>query len=186
MFSTIIHLTFFDPFIIRTLLFRPSFSHFFPPTFLSFLSWGIYCSTFPYFLLNSFFLFHFTESQNLSGRLYFLHFKCKKISISPIFVLLKHWNKTFLIILQMKDFPMNQSWNSNAKQALRRVYTSSFRMRFPHCVAIFYNLPWLSKTKISNNKLQRNAVNTCGNRMCKLSLKVSEIKECVVTISISQ
>jgi len=33
-------------------------------------------------------------------------------------------------------------------QNLRRIYTSGFRMRFPHCVAIFYNLPWLSKTKV--------------------------------------
>jgi len=52
---------------------------------------------------------------------------------------------------------------------LRRVYTSGFRMRFPHCIAIFYYLPWLSKIKVSYKKLQRNAVNACGNRMCKLS-----------------
>jgi len=32
---------------------------------------------------------------------------------------------------------------------LRCVYTSDFLMHFPHCIAIFYYLPWLSKTKIS-------------------------------------
>ncbi len=53
----------------------------------------------------------------------------------------------------------------------RRIYTSGFPMRFPHWVAIFYNLPWLSKTKVSYIKLQCNAVNACGNRMCKLSFK---------------
>jgi len=40
-------------------------------------------------------------------------------------------------------------------------------MRFPHCVAIFHNLPWLSKTKVIYKKLQRSAVNACGNWMCK-------------------
>ncbi len=53
--------------------------------------------------------------------------------------------------------------------ALRRVYTSHFCMRFPHCIAIFYYLPWLSKTKVTYIKLQRSGVNACGNRMCKLS-----------------
>jgi len=52
---------------------------------------------------------------------------------------------------------------------LRLVYTSGFRMRFPHCVAIFHKLPWLSKTKVFYKKSQRSAVNACGNRMCKLS-----------------
>ncbi len=51
---------------------------------------------------------------------------------------------------------------------IRRIYTSGFRMHFPHCVAIFYNLPWLSKTKVSYKKSQCNVVNACGNRMCKL------------------
>ncbi len=32
---------------------------------------------------------------------------------------------------------------------LRCVYTSDFLMHFPHCIAIFYYLPWLSKTKIN-------------------------------------
>jgi len=44
-------------------------------------------------------------------------------------------------------------------------------MHFPNCVTFFYYLPWLSKTKVSYKNLQRNGVNTCGNRMCKLSLK---------------
>jgi len=43
-------------------------------------------------------------------------------------------------------------------------------MCFLHCIAIFYNLPWLSKTKVSYKKSQRNAENAWGNRMCKLSL----------------
>jgi len=55
------------------------------------------------------------------------------------------------------------------RTVLRPVYTSGFHMRFLHCVAIFDNLPWLSKTKVSYKKLQRNAVNKFGNRMCKLS-----------------
>jgi len=45
------------------------------------------------------------------------------------------------------------------KAALRLVYTSGFRMRFPHYVAIFHKLPWLSKTKVIYKKLQRSAVN---------------------------
>ncbi len=45
---------------------------------------------------------------------------------------------------------------------LKLVYTSGFRMRFLHCVAIFYYLPWLRKTKVSYKKSQRNEVNVCG------------------------
>ncbi len=55
------------------------------------------------------------------------------------------------------------------------VYTSGFRMRLPHCFAFFNNLPWFCSIKVSYKKSQRNAENTCGNRMCKvckLSLKV--------------
>ncbi len=51
------------------------------------------------------------------------------------------------------------------------VYTSDFRMRFSHCVAIFYNLPWFSSIKVSNKKLQCNAENACGNRMCKCAFR---------------
>jgi len=54
-------------------------------------------------------------------------------------------------------------------QTLRLVYTSGFRMRFPHCISIFHKLPWLSKTKVFYKKSQRSAVNACGNQMCKLS-----------------
>jgi len=43
-------------------------------------------------------------------------------------------------------------------------------MRFPHCLAIFYNLPWFYSIKVSNKKSQRNVVNACGKWMCKLSL----------------
>jgi len=42
-------------------------------------------------------------------------------------------------------------------------------MRFPHCVANFYYLPWFCSIKVSNKKSHRNAVNACGNGMCKLS-----------------
>ena len=59
------------------------------------------------------------------------------------------------------------------KYYLRRVYTSGFRMHFTNCIAIFYNLPWLSKTKVNHKKLQGNAVNACRNRMCKLSFNTS-------------
>jgi len=58
-------------------------------------------------------------------------------------------------------------WNT----CLRLVYTSGFRMHFPHCVAIFHKLPWLSKTRVIYKKSQRSAVNECRNRMCKLSLR---------------
>ena len=44
-------------------------------------------------------------------------------------------------------------------------------MRFPHCVAIFHNLPWLSKTKVIYKKSQRSAVNACGNQICKRGFK---------------
>jgi len=44
-------------------------------------------------------------------------------------------------------------------------------MRFPHCVAIFHNLPWLSTTRVIYKKSQRSAVNACGNRMCKRGLR---------------
>jgi len=50
---------------------------------------------------------------------------------------------------------------------LSLVYTSGFRMRLPHCVAIFYKLPWFCSTKVSYEKSQLNAENACGNRMCK-------------------
>jgi len=64
------------------------------------------------------------------------------------------------------------------------VYTSGFRMRFPHCVAIFYYLPWLNNTKVSYKKLQRNRENACGNRMCKCALKAELRMELVVAIQI--
>jgi len=43
-------------------------------------------------------------------------------------------------------------------------------MRLPQCVAIFYKLPWFCLTKVIYEKLQRNAENACGNRMCKRGL----------------
>jgi len=43
-------------------------------------------------------------------------------------------------------------------------------MHLPHCVASFYNLPWFFSIMVSNKILQRNAVNTYGNRMCKRTL----------------
>ncbi len=45
-------------------------------------------------------------------------------------------------------------------------------MHLQHCDAIFYYLPWLSKTKVSNKNLQCNVENACGNRMCKRALRV--------------
>jgi len=47
------------------------------------------------------------------------------------------------------------------------IYTSSLRMRLPHCFPIFYNLAWFCSIKVSNKKLQCNAENACGNQMCK-------------------
>jgi len=58
------------------------------------------------------------------------------------------------------------------QKILRHIYTSSFCMCFPYCVAIFYYLPWLCKTKVSYKKLQLNVVNAFRNRMCKLSLSL--------------
>ncbi len=54
---------------------------------------------------------------------------------------------------------------------IRCINTSGFCMRFLHRIAIFYYLPRLSKTKVSYKKLQRNAVNTCGNRNYKHSFR---------------
>ncbi len=34
----------------------------------------------------------------------------------------------------------------------------------------FFNLPWFCLINVSNKKLQRNAENACGNRMCKHNL----------------
>jgi len=68
------------------------------------------------------------------------------------------------------------------------VYTSDFRMRLPHYVAIFYNLPWFCSIKVSNKKSQPNAVNACGNRMykcafkCVLKLKKSKVLNLLVDI----
>ncbi len=50
------------------------------------------------------------------------------------------------------------------------VYTSSLHLRYPHCVAIFYNLPWFWSIKVSNKKSQCNAENACGNQICKHAL----------------
>jgi hypothetical protein len=44
-------------------------------------------------------------------------------------------------------------------------------MRLPHCVAIFYNLPWFCSIKVSNKKLQHNAENASGSRMCKCTFR---------------
>jgi hypothetical protein len=38
-----------------------------------------------------------------------------------------------------------------------KAYTSGFHMRLPHCVAIFYNLPWFYLIKVSSKKSQRNS-----------------------------
>jgi len=43
-------------------------------------------------------------------------------------------------------------------------------MRLPHCVAIFYKILWFRSTNVIYEKLQRNAENACGNRMCKQAL----------------
>jgi len=50
-------------------------------------------------------------------------------------------------------------------------------MHFEHWVAIFHELPWLSQTKVFYKKLQRSAVNACGNRMCQLSFTFFDPKE---------
>ncbi len=49
---------------------------------------------------------------------------------------------------------------------LSRVYTSGFRMHFPHCVAISYYLPWFSSIKVSNI-----------NRMCKRTFNRQKLFE---------
>jgi len=56
---------------------------------------------------------------------------------------------------------------------LNWVYTSGFRMCLPNCIVIFHNLPWFCSIRVSNKKLQRNAVNPCENRMCKRALNVN-------------
>jgi len=49
---------------------------------------------------------------------------------------------------------------------------------FRSALQFFYNLPWLSKTKVSYKKSQRNAVNACENRMCKLSFTLTYHQTC--------
>jgi hypothetical protein len=49
-------------------------------------------------------------------------------------------------------------------------------MHLPHCVAIFYKLPWFCSTKVIYEKLQRNAENACRNRMCKRAFRVGNDK----------
>jgi hypothetical protein len=44
-------------------------------------------------------------------------------------------------------------------------------MHLPHCVAIFYHLPWFCSFIVSNKKSQRNAEKGWGNRMCKRAFK---------------
>jgi len=47
----------------------------------------------------------------------------------------------------------------------------SLHIRFPNAFTAmscnFFNLPWFCLINVSNKKLQRNAENACGNRMCK-------------------
>jgi len=45
-------------------------------------------------------------------------------------------------------------------------------MPLPHCVAIFYNLPWFCSIKVSNENSQCNAENACQNRMCKRAFTI--------------
>ncbi len=73
---------------------------------------------------------------------------------------------TILSIRIMKSF-----WRDRlVTPSLSWVYTSGFRMRLLHCVAIVYNLPWFCSIKISCKKLQCNVENSCRNRMCKCTL----------------
>jgi len=58
------------------------------------------------------------------------------------------------------------------------VYTFGFRTHLPHCIAIFYKLPWFCSTKVIYEKSQRNAENACGNRMCKRAF--SSAKERII------
>ncbi len=84
----------------------------------------------------------------------------KPNKVSRLFIVTEKSKKKVFLHSYVYTF-MHLSW----------VYTSSFCMRFRHCVAIFHYLPWLSKTKVSYKKLQCNAVNPCRNRMCKLILR---------------
>jgi len=70
-------------------------------------------------------------------------------------------------------------------QGLSWVYTSSFRMRLPHCVAIFYNLPWFCSIKVSYKKLQCNVENACGNRMCKFAFTNASLSQMFLTFTLS-
>jgi len=48
-------------------------------------------------------------------------------------------------------------------------------MQLPHCVVIFDYLPWFGSIKVINKKLQPNAENACGNRICKRAFTPGEI-----------
>jgi len=64
-----------------------------------------------------------------------------------------------------------KQWTKRICSPLSWVYTSGFLMHLPHCIAIFYNLPWFWSIKVSNKKSQRNAENTCKNQMCKRAFR---------------
>jgi len=55
----------------------------------------------------------------------------------------------------------------NVEVFLSLVYTSGFRMHFPHCVAIFHKLPWLSETKVIYKKIAKQ----CGQLMRSMMRK---------------
>ncbi len=90
----------------------------------------------------------------------------------------------FVRLMFMKSTPgwrtCSCSWPENAEcfpldnipqlptihlKLLWHVYTSGFRMRFLHCVAISYYLPRFCSIKVSNKRLQCNEENECRNQV---------------------
>jgi len=57
-------------------------------------------------------------------------------------------------------------------------------MRLLHCVSIFYKLPCFCSINVSIQKLQCNAENACGNRMCKRPFNViTSLEHKIITIT---
>jgi len=107
----------------------------------------------------------FFETHNKKAKFYYRILPFATMFFLNFLGKIKYWPSNAHICtfkLGLKDIKVIT--NSRLK---RRVYTSGFCMHFPHCVAIFYYLPWLSKTKVSYKKLQRMRKPDVQTQLCK-------------------
>ncbi len=77
------------------------------------------------------------------------------------------------LLYRIGPYCVMEFWLASLEEEDSFFLKARLHIRFPHVFTAlrwdFYYLHSLNKTKVSNKKSQRNAVNTCGNRMCKLS-----------------